>query len=270
MRFTYSAPFASNKGGITKPALELIGKAIAVNPATAAYHNNYAAALLSLERFAEAKASIHRALAIRPNYADALANLGMALVKLGEDDSAEASLRNALQIDPKHRDARKRLATLLADNGRAYEAVKLFAELAGAGMTADMAFNYGNLLFTLGRTEDAIAQYRHAIALKNDYVHAHFNLGGRSAKKSSMRRRAQANIFARAAELCPNKPLWRLRAALCAPVVFEDGKEIEEYCGRVEAGDCGSAAGRIFITLRRDVGRCSGRHTECACYLAAR
>jgi len=65
--------------GLREEALELIGRAIAANPAKAGYHNNYGAALLSLERNADAEVSFRRALAICPNYADALANLGLAL-----------------------------------------------------------------------------------------------------------------------------------------------------------------------------------------------
>ncbi len=60
-------------------ALGLIGRAIAANPTKAVYHNNYGAALLSLERFAEAAASFHAALKICPRYPDALANLGLAI-----------------------------------------------------------------------------------------------------------------------------------------------------------------------------------------------
>ena len=41
--------------------------------------------------------------------------------------------------------------------------------------------------------------------------------------------------FARAAELRPEQPLWRLRAEICGPVVFEDSREIEEYCERVKS-----------------------------------
>ncbi len=40
--------------------------------------------------------------------------------------------------------------------------------------------------------------------------------------------------FAQAAGLRPEKPLWRLRAELCGPAVFENAREIEEYCERMK------------------------------------
>ena len=40
--------------------------------------------------------------------------------------------------------------------------------------------------------------------------------------------------FARAAELRPDKRLWRLRAEICGPAVFQSTPEISEYCKKVE------------------------------------
>ena len=93
--------------GDHEAALELIGRAIALNPAKAVYHNNYGAALLALGRHEEALQSFQRTLAIRPQYADALANLGMAQMSLGQDAEALGTLRLALVIDPRHADALK-------------------------------------------------------------------------------------------------------------------------------------------------------------------
>ena len=57
--------------GRHEDALQLIGRAIESKPNAAIYHSNYGAALLSLQRFAKARDSLHRVLAIRPDYADA-------------------------------------------------------------------------------------------------------------------------------------------------------------------------------------------------------
>jgi Tfp pilus assembly protein PilF len=91
--------------GRHEEALGLIGRAIKLKPDVAVYHNNYGAALLSLQRLAEAKEGFLRALKIRTNYADALANLGMAQAALGEDPPAEDSFRRALHCEDWHRDA---------------------------------------------------------------------------------------------------------------------------------------------------------------------
>ncbi len=103
--------------GRHREAVELIGRAIEVNPAKAVYRNNYGAALLSLDRLDEAAESFRRALEICPRYPDALANLGMVQT-LREEEAAEASFRRALEIQPRHRDATTRLAAFLGKRGR--------------------------------------------------------------------------------------------------------------------------------------------------------
>jgi tetratricopeptide (TPR) repeat protein len=138
-------------------ALDLIGRAIAVNPAKAVYHNNYGAASLSLERFDEAEASFHRALAIRPSYADALANLGMVQAALKKEEAVLETLRKALQFDPQHRDARRRLVALLVDLARHEEAVLLLKQSLANHPTAETYADLGCLLLPLGRTSEAAA-----------------------------------------------------------------------------------------------------------------
>ncbi len=83
--------------GRYEEALELIGRAITVNPANAVFHNNYGAALLSLERFADAKESLSTAVRLCPDYPDALANLGLAETALGREDAAMVCYRTALR-----------------------------------------------------------------------------------------------------------------------------------------------------------------------------
>ncbi len=142
---------------------ELIGRAIEADPAKAVYRNNYGAALLSLDRREEAEASFRRALAIRPRYADAWANLGMAETALRKEAAALESLQKALYFDPRHRDALRRLAALLKKLGRAGEAVAFYERAVAQRSTADMYFEFGELLFGLGQRDRAIEQYRRAI-----------------------------------------------------------------------------------------------------------
>ena len=67
-------------------AVELIGKALAVNPDFAEAHSNLGAALADLGRQQDAANSFRKALTIRPNYAKAHNNLGNALKELGDLD----------------------------------------------------------------------------------------------------------------------------------------------------------------------------------------
>ncbi len=200
-------------------ALELIGRAIATNPAKAVYHNNYGAALLSLERYAEAESSFRRALAIRADYADALANLGMAQAAVDVDAAAEVSLRRALQCQAWHCDATTRLATLLQRQGRMDEAARLLQAALAAAPCPQFHLALGSLWMTAGQPQQAAECCRAAIDLRPDDAAAHFNLG-QALQELNDAAGAQEH-FARAAELRPDKPWWRLRAEVCGPAVFE-------------------------------------------------
>ncbi len=90
---------------------------------------------------------------IRPRYADAWANLGMAETALGKEGAALESLQKALCFDPRHRDALTRLAALLKKLGRGGEAVAFYERTMAEMLTADMHFEFGELLFGLGQRD---------------------------------------------------------------------------------------------------------------------
>ncbi len=222
--------------GRYEEAIEFIAQAISTDPSQAAFHNNIGAALLSLERYAEAEASFHRALAVRPNYADALANLGMAQASSDNDSAAETSFRRALGCKSWHRDATTRLASLLQRHWRTNEAERLLESALAAAPCVTFYVALGILSHSQGQTEWAAKQYRAAIALQADNGGAHFNLAQALEELRDMP--AAQQHFARAAELCPEKPLWRMRAETCGPVVFENAEEIEEHCQQTEKKFC--------------------------------
>ena len=196
-------------------AIEMIGRAIAVNPRKAVYHSNYGAALLSLERLQEAVQSFERALNIWPECADALANLGMAQSALGQDEAATATLRKALATQPRHADALKRLATLLARLGREDEAIELYEQAIAKGASQQTWVNFGSLLLTIRRPRLASERRIVRCCSQPDHAVAHFNLGS-AYEELNLPEEARQH-FDRASGLCPGKPLWRLRAAMCGP-----------------------------------------------------
>lgn len=87
-------------------ALDLIGRALALNPSAAPYQNNFGEALRGLGRLEEAAAAYARAIELRPDYADAYDNLGIALAALGRAADAEPLHRQALNLQPGHANAR--------------------------------------------------------------------------------------------------------------------------------------------------------------------
>ena len=211
--------------------IELIGRAIELNPQSAVYRNNFGLPLHALSRFAEALASFRRALEIRPDYPQALANQGMALASLGRHVEAVASYQRALQFDSQNVDARTKLASLLENLGRNAEAIQLYEEGIRTGSCLEFHVNLGCLLLASGRLDSAIEHFQWAIAMDANCAAAHFNLASVCQETHKIEKARQH--FARAAELQPDKRLWRLRMELCRPAVFENQQEIDEYCQRI-------------------------------------
>ena len=123
--------------------VELIKKAISLNPTVAVAHSNLGNALRDLKRPADALASYDKAIALEPNNAVAYINRGNALADLKRSEDALASYAKAIALKP----------------------------------SAVAYYNHGNALRDLKRPADALSSYDQAIALRRDYAPAHNNRG---------------------------------------------------------------------------------------------
>jgi len=83
-------------------AVELISRALIIEPDYAEAHNNLGVALKELERFDEAISSFHKVLAINPDHPEALNNLGLTLQDVGNLNEAFACHRRAIALNPQN------------------------------------------------------------------------------------------------------------------------------------------------------------------------
>jgi len=193
-------------------AVELIDKAIAINPTDEAFYSNRGLALHEIKKFDLAIADFDRAIAhkadyvlayynrgnslqalkkfdvaladydkaisLKPDYAEAYSNRGVLLLELRNSDLAIADFDKAIAIDPKN-------AVFHNNRGLALKALKkLDAALAdydkAISLKADYAEAYSNrgvLLRELQRFDAAIADCDKAISLRADYAEAYINRG---------------------------------------------------------------------------------------------
>ncbi len=159
-------------------AVELIGKALKINPGVATAYNNRGNALMELKRLDEALASYDRALALKPDYPRAHNNRGLALAEARRLAEAVGSYDKALALKPDYAEAHynrgnalmqlKRLDGALASYDRA---------LALKPDYAEACYNRGNALMELKCLDEALAHYDRALALKPDYAEAYNNRG---------------------------------------------------------------------------------------------
>ena len=157
----------AHSAGRNEDAVELIGRAIALDGNVPDFHYNIGLALWALERRAEAIRHWARAIALNPNFAPARLNLGNALREERRFDDSIAQLRAALQLQPQSPLVHNSLGLSLAKAGRDAEAMPHYARaivLQPALVEAylNLAMSHANR----GETGDAIGVVMRSIEVR--------------------------------------------------------------------------------------------------------
>lgn len=160
-------------------AIELIRKAVRLNPGDATYQYHLGLAYSALGRFDEARAAYQAAVSRNPRYIDAYNNLGVLWRGHGRPDEAIACYEKVIALDPGYVAAWASLGAALKDAGRFDESLSCC--LRALELDPNHGGALGNLAATLSelkRYDEAIACARKAIALDPGAVDAYNNLGG--------------------------------------------------------------------------------------------
>jgi tetratricopeptide (TPR) repeat protein/SAM-dependent methyltransferase len=174
----YNAGLIGVQVGRPEVAVDLIGKAIALNDDIPHWHYNIAFALRALGRLDEAVGHYRRAVALKPDYAEAHMNLGNALNDLRRFDEAAACYARVIALDPRSVEAHYNLANIRAAQEKWDAAAAAYERaLALKPDFAEAANNLGIVRSAQARTEEAIRQYQRALALNPNLVDACVNLG---------------------------------------------------------------------------------------------
>jgi TolB-like protein/Tfp pilus assembly protein PilF len=146
-------------------------KALELDSTLGEAHATLANALIAYDlNFAEANREFERAIELNPNYATAhqwYAETG--LVPLGQFEKAVAEVKRALELDPLSLVINADVGTTLTNARRYDQAIEQLRKT----VEMDPGFYYahwtlGNALELKGLTEEAIAEYKEAIALNDD------------------------------------------------------------------------------------------------------
>lgn len=179
-----SAAAYSNRGMVLQElkqfeaAVASYDKAIAIAPDFAGAYNNRGNALQEIKRFHEALASYERALQIMPAYDQAYNNRGNALKELKRLDEALASYARALKIKPDYAEAYNNRGTTLHELMRFDEALASYeCALKINPLSAEAYNNRGITLRELRRSDEALVNFERALQIKPDYDEAHNNYG---------------------------------------------------------------------------------------------
>ena len=184
-------------------AVELLSRAIALNPNVAGVHSNCGTALASLKRLNEAIVSFDKAIALKPDYAEVYSNRGNALQDLKHLAEAIISYDKAIALKPDFAEAYSNRGNALKALKRLDEAIISFDKaIALKPDYAEAYSNRGMALQDLKRLDEALISYDRAIALKPDFAEAY---SGRGSALKDLKRLNEAIIsFDKAIALKPD------------------------------------------------------------------
>ena len=144
-------------------------EALTIDPDYAPAHAGIGEALFHLARYEEALEALAQAVALQPDAALTGARLrlmGLAEEELGRSEAAAGHFERALQLDPRDAEALDRLALVRYRQQRYAVALELYRRLAEVTPEgAQTHANMGAALYYLGRADEAVRSFEHALAL---------------------------------------------------------------------------------------------------------
>jgi tetratricopeptide (TPR) repeat protein len=164
--------------GQTALALDLIHRAIAINPNAAEHHFSLAGILEASNQADAAIASYRRAVELRPNFPEAWFNLGNTLRTRQRGNQAIAAYRQALALRPNFAEAANNLGIALAAAGQQEAAIAAYRQALAARLNfAEAANNLAEALDACGKFDEAISACQLALQIRPDFAEAHAHLG---------------------------------------------------------------------------------------------
>jgi tetratricopeptide (TPR) repeat protein len=155
--------------GRYEDALAAFGAILEIDPDHALAYAGMGDALFRMRRYEDALAALARGVSLQPDLpvAGAVHRLmGRSEQELGRPDEALPHYQRALEIDPDDAQAIELLARLQFVRERYLESFALFETLVAIDPdNADLHANLGAALYHLGRVEDAIRSFEHALSL---------------------------------------------------------------------------------------------------------
>jgi tetratricopeptide (TPR) repeat protein len=232
------------KAGLLKESEQSLRRALALQPANAAFHNNLGNTLRALDHADEALTCYRQALALQPEFPEALVNLAAMLGKRGDFQAAAEASRHAVLLRPGMAEAHINLAEALEGLGAWDDAIGQWqAALNLQRELPDVHYNMGNLLRKLERLDEAEHHYRQALASNPRFYQACNNLG---IVLHDLGRFAEAEAcYREALRLQPN--FAACHSNLAATLQLRDRAEAEESCRRALALDPGLAEAMVVL-----------------------
>lgn len=191
--------------GQTSLAIDLIGKAIAIQPDNAHFHANRGEMCRLLKRLDEAVGHGEMAISLAPDQAAYHSNLGVAYYDKKDYDRAEACQQRALAIAPDLLTALNNMGSILRERKQREEAVSYYRRvLQLAPGHVEALNNLGAVLVELEHPDEAIPLLLQVLQMQPGHADAHNNLANAMLAKEDFEHAERG--YRRALELRPDSP----------------------------------------------------------------
>src|SRR6266403_162904 len=173
--------------GNVDEAIVHLQKALQIDPAYAEAYNHMGSALMKKGQAGEAIAHYQKAVQLNTSYADAYNNLGVAFLRSGQVDQAIADYKKAVAINPESAEMQYNLGNALAHQGNWADAIACYQAAVSTERdsvkAAKIRNNLAAALEKLGKSDEALEQFRQAVQINGNYPEAHCNLGRMLAQR---------------------------------------------------------------------------------------
>jgi len=195
--------------------------ALSLRPGSPVLLNNLGYTLNRVGRNAEALDYLRMAEAIEPNTSVIHRNIGVALVNLGQLEKAAGEFQRAVDLAPKDGQAWHNLGEALRHLGRLDKAVEPLQRACALRKDVMTANALSDVLYQLGRFEEAKNAGRDAVEIDPQNAEAHQRLASALSRRGNLAEAADS--FRRACDLSPH---WSYAYGLGK--VLADGGRLDE------------------------------------------
>ena len=217
-------------------AIEEATNALRLDPERAEVRYVLGLTLAGGGRLDEASAELHRALALQPNYEDARRQLGLVFATQGNIDGAIIEFRRAIALRPTSPAPYSAMGVALMNAARYEEAVNVLSDAATRFPDNVQVYQrLGTAHQFLGNTDEAIANYRKAIAIRPS-APAYSNIGAMLHEAGDYAGAVEA--YRQAIEIQPNSSATRRNLG---DALTRLGREAEAKAAYREAVRLGAA-----------------------------
>jgi len=158
-------------------AVDLISKALTIEPNIALYHSNLGNAWKGLGRFDAALDCYRRALVLQPLYPEAHVNMGVALLDKRQLDEAASAFRKAIELKPDIPEAHNNLGNVLIEQALFEDAIVAYRRaLALRPHYPEALNNLSTALKNIGELDQALHACQKALNIRSDFPEAHNNI----------------------------------------------------------------------------------------------